>query len=80
MIRTDDDSFDDDLFDDDGEDAGGDLLICPHCRAEVHEDTQKCPHCGDWITPVYPAERGKRWLWTAAALLVVIAFLLMALL
>ena len=27
-------------------------MMCPSCRGTVTEDTQKCPHCGDWITPV----------------------------
>jgi uncharacterized paraquat-inducible protein A len=81
MTLADEDLFDEDIEDADfgDDDADADLMTCPNCRAEVHEDTQKCPHCGDWITPQYPGELRKRWIWTAAAVLVVIAFLLMTL-
>lgn len=23
---------------------------CPHCEAEVYEDTEHCPSCGEWLT------------------------------
>jgi len=29
-------------------------LACPSCGAMVYEETQQCPHCGDWITPTAP--------------------------
>jgi len=74
------DAWDDEGVADSDEADADDGLICPHCRGDVHEDSQKCPHCGDWITPVDPAERGKRWVWLAAAVLVVIAFLMAAVL
>ncbi len=53
------------------------LLICPSCSEAVHEDTQQCPHCGDWIIPAYPEARWKKRVWMIAAVLVVLAFLLM---
>lgn len=65
---------------DEEEESGDDLLICPSCRAAVHEDTQQCPHCGDWITPVWPQERSKRLVWLVAALLVVVALIMMTVL
>lgn len=76
MAITDEDLFENEWADDGESEA--DLLVCPNCRAEVHEDTQKCPVCGDWITPVYPAEAGRKWIWTIAAGIVLLAFLLMA--
>ena len=62
----------------DEEDGGGedDLLACPSCSEEVHEDTQQCPHCGDWITPVDPKSEVKRVIWIVAALLVVLSMIL----
>ena len=51
-------------------------LECPSCHKLVHEDAQQCPHCGDWITPVYPGSRTKRWIWTVAVVLVILSFLL----
>ncbi len=65
---------------DEEEESGDDLLVCPSCRAAVHEDTQQCPHCGDWITPIWPQERSKRFVWLVAAVLVIIALILMTML
>lgn len=77
MSWEDEDDVDEYWVDDDGDDED-DLLICPKCRAEVHEDTQQCPHCGDWITPEYPREAVKQWIWKIAALLIILSFLLIA--
>ena len=60
----------------DTEDGEEDLLVCPSCRAKVHEDTQQCPQCGDWIVPVYPDAHWKRWVWLVAVILIVLAFIL----
>jgi len=24
--------------------------VCPNCRAEMYDDTEQCPHCGEYIT------------------------------
>lgn len=65
----------------DADDSGeSDLLVCPACRGAVHPDTEKCPHCGDWITPEFPAQAGKRWTWALAAGLVIAAMLLSSIL
>ncbi len=65
---------------DEEEESGDDLLVCPSCRAAVHEDTQQCPYCGDWITPVWPQERSKRLVWLVAAVLVIVALIMMTVL
>lgn len=76
----------DDLTDDDkdlpqeqdlaDEDDESEEMVCPSCRATVAEDSQKCPHCGDWITPQHPSSHGwKRWLFVAAVLLMLWAML-----
>ena len=70
--------FDDDEPLDQDRDEGDDLpeMHCPACGAAVTEDTQKCPHCGDWITPVAPSSRGWRpWVFTAVVLLMLYAIL-----
>lgn len=67
-------------MDDEGTEAEEELLICPSCRESVHEDTEKCPHCGDWITPVDSRAGGWRWIWTVAAGLLIAAMLLASLL
>lgn len=51
-------------------------MLCPHCRAEIIEDTQKCPHCGDWITPVHPSSAGWRRLVFVAIVLLMALLLL----
>ena len=61
--------------DEDSDDSEAELLICPACRRSVHEDTQQCPYCGDWITPVHPDKPWKRYLWAVAAVLVIISLI-----
>ena len=73
-----DNDVDEEWVEDEAEDSDADLLSCPSCRRPVHEDTQQCPHCGDWITPVYPRRPWGRGLWILAVILVVLAFLLMS--
>ncbi len=74
----DDDQLDDEWVDDVDDDEESACLVCPSCGAEVHEDTQQCPACGDWITPVYPARTAGTWIWKIAALLVILAMILIA--
>jgi len=63
------------------EDDGTDVLLaCPACGAEVHEETQQCPSCRDWIIPVDPADRTRRRIWAVAAILLVVSMLLFAIL
>lgn len=62
------------------EDSSDDLMECPSCRREVHEDTQQCPHCGDWIEPVYPGERRKRRWWIVAVALLILSWILVVVL
>ena len=52
-----DEGPDEEWIEDEGE-AEDDLLACPSCHAAVHEDTQQCPYCGDWIIPVDPHHNG----------------------
>ncbi len=51
-------------------------MICPHCGSAVIEDTQKCPYCGDWITPRDPSSSGwRRWMFVAVVLLMLLLML-----
>ena len=34
------------LDDDDGETL---TIPCPHCRADIYEDAEQCPHCGEYV-------------------------------
>ena len=53
-----------------------DVLVCPSCKQRVHEDTQQCPYCGDWIIPVWPERRTRHVIWVIAAGLVILALIL----
>jgi RNA polymerase subunit RPABC4/transcription elongation factor Spt4 len=76
---NDDNDAADEEWVDEGEDpADDDLLSCPSCRRSVHEDTQQCPHCGDWITPVDLSGRSKRWIWAVAVIVVILSMSLVA--
>lgn len=74
------DDYADEEWVDDEDDSGDDLLTCPACQNAVHEDTQQCPHCGDWITPVYATGSWKRTVWVLAVLLIILSFTLMTIL
>lgn len=65
--------YDEEEWVDEDDDSSDDLLMCPACKEAVHEDTQQCPHCGDWIIPVYPRNRSKRVVWLVAAALLILA-------
>ncbi len=49
------------------DDAPDYVVPCPACGADVHEDTQQCPVCGDWIVP--GAKGSPRTIWVVAAML-----------
>ncbi len=53
------------------------VLPCPSCGAEVYEETQRCPHCGDWIIPVDTSGSWRRTAWIVAVVLVILSFTLM---
>ena len=71
-----DEGPDEEWIEDEGE-PEDDVLACPACNEPVHEDTQQCPHCGDWITPVDPAHRSKRLLAAVVIFLLVIALIML---
>lgn len=39
----------DDWPDEDDDDESA-VVTCPNCHAEVYEDAEQCPACGEWIT------------------------------
>jgi RNA polymerase subunit RPABC4/transcription elongation factor Spt4 len=75
------DEPDDEWVEDEGaDDPDAEILVCPACRQDVHEDTQQCPHCGDWITPVYPGSSTRRWVFLVVIVLMVLSMLIVAVL
>jgi len=78
-----DDDFDDEeewIEDEGADDSDAELLICPACRRPVHEDSQQCPHCGEWITPIHPENPLKRWIWVVVAGLLILSLILITVL
>jgi len=89
---ADDDEEDDDLDydasdltpgdDDDDEDysvnSESSTDPCPHCGAQVYEDAEQCPLCGQYITDEEtPRTSQPRWVvWTAIVILVPLTYVL----
>jgi hypothetical protein len=49
------DEWDDDSDlseDDDFADFGDDepIIPCPYCGVDIHDETERCPHCGQYIS------------------------------
>ncbi|MGC1273362.1 MAG: zinc-ribbon domain-containing protein [Planctomycetaceae bacterium] len=40
---------DDDDPDDWPQDDDSSVVTCPNCGADVYEDAEQCPSCGEWI-------------------------------
>jgi len=76
MSCYDDDNPDGQWVDDSDDDCEAELLFCPRCGKSVYEETQKCPHCGDWITPTYKNAHTKRGWFLVIVLLLVFAILM----
>ncbi len=70
MMSIDLDFEDDEWIEDEG-DEDDVYLSCPFCHEDVHEDTQQCPSCGDWIIPVDPRQRTQKIIWAIAAMLII---------
>ena len=70
MARYDqeEDDWDDELdapdYDaDDDVDDDEPTVPCPYCREEIHEDAERCPHCGQYISDEdAPAARKPWWI------------------
>lgn|GEM_PF-2092524 len=71
------DDFEDDEWIEDEGDEDDSVLQCPACHAAVHEDTQQCPQCGDWIVPVYPTRPMRKFIFVGCAILLVVALILL---
>jgi hypothetical protein len=72
-----------DEWDDDEDDLGYEAeddevatTPCPYCRREVHEDSQRCPYCGNYISAEdAPASRKTPWFVMGFLLCLSIVFL-----
>jgi uncharacterized paraquat-inducible protein A len=54
-----------DAWDEDEEDVGEDdeetTIPCPYCKRSIHEESPRCPHCGNYISQEDTAQTRKPW-------------------
>jgi len=64
--------MDEDAWNDDEDQEEGDedtTIPCPYCRHPIYEDSQRCPHCGNYISEEdAPAARKPWWIIVGALL------------
>lgn len=74
------DSWDDEPYDDepydDLDDDSAETLPCPHCGAEIYEDSEQCPVCGNYVTFRTSAWSGRSVWWIVLAVAGVVATVL----
>ena len=69
---TDDDWDDDADLDDEADDPT--TIPCPVCKADIYEDTPRCPSCGHYLSAEDRTARGKpAWIVTTALICLGIA-------
>ena len=62
----DDDEWDDERDDDEEEPT----IPCPKCRARIHEESQRCPYCGHYISEEDAVPARKPWWIIAGTVLI----------
>ena len=62
--------WEDDGWDDDGP---AETVSCPSCGADVYEDAEQCPTCGEWITSIHSPWQGRSTWWIVLGVLGVAA-------
>jgi len=58
------------------DDSSSDTLPCPACRMMVYDDTDRCPHCGQWIMPLAGYRSHRKQIWTAIIVFVLVVALI----
>jgi len=58
---------DPDMEDDEG------LMPCPHCFATIHDESEQCPRCGEYLSEEDSPSRKPRWIILTAVVLLAIA-------
>jgi hypothetical protein len=49
--------------------SDNDTVPCPYCKAEIYEDSLRCPRCGNYIS-AEDAPSGPKPLWIAIGIIV----------
>lgn len=81
--KEDDNEWDaeDEWESDDGEFAADDeesaaTIECPYCQAEIHEDSQRCPFCENYLSREdAPSERKPVWLVVGVVICLILVLL-----
>lgn len=73
-MRDRDDEYDIDDVDDESADL---TMPCPHCLGTIFDDSERCPHCGDYLSREAAPSRPPLWivLGVSIALIVVVRWI-----
>ena len=65
-----DDDFEDDEYPDayDGDADDAELIACPHCGAEIYEDSVQCPICSEYVSLNTSPWALRSWWWIGLGL------------
>jgi hypothetical protein len=58
----------------DGDDDEEPTIPCPHCRRQIHEESQRCPYCENYISEEDTVPARKPW-WIIIGVLLVFVIL-----
>jgi hypothetical protein len=59
----------DDLDDDDADDGEAETVPCPQCGADIYEEAEECPVCGQYVTHSSHPWANRGWWWVVLGLL-----------
>ncbi|MBX9681310.1 MAG: zinc ribbon domain-containing protein [Gemmataceae bacterium] len=49
------------------------LMPCPHCFAVIHDDSEQCPRCGQYLSREDAPSNKPRWIVVTAVIVLAIA-------
>ncbi len=65
--------MDDDYDTDDYDDDSSETLPCPNCGAEIYEDAERCPCCGEYVVFAGSLWSGRPAWWIVLGILGILA-------
>ncbi|CAN5321848.1 hypothetical protein BH11PLA2_BH11PLA2_00710 [soil metagenome] len=75
MTNDDDDYEDDEMPEGVDHDDEWATVKCRYCRAEIAEDSEQCPRCGNWFSREEHPSESKTWFWWVMIVLALAATL-----
>jgi hypothetical protein len=68
------DDLDDDSIGEDDDSSDAVTMPCPHCFGTIYDDSERCPHCGEYLSHEDQPYRPRLWIvMTVGICLVVVA-------